>query len=106
MIDLPEVPEGHTRVCIDLDGTLAANVWPATHIGNALADGVDALLHYVEQGYEVVVYTARPDSHRERIWSWLRRNGLENAVYDVVTGKPNAGVYLDDRAWRVPWARP
>jgi len=46
------------------------------------------------------VYTARPHSHQQRIWSWLAMQGLQMKVYDVVTGKPTSGVFVDDRAWR------
>lgn len=99
----PDVAEGCQRVVFDLDGTLAVSVWPESRIGAAMQDGVDALLHYVEEGYEVVIWTSRPASHEERIWRWLRDHGLENAVYDVVCGKPQAGLYLDDRAVTPAW---
>lgn len=104
-MSLPEVPHGFDRVAFDLDGTLAVNVYPRTHVGAAIKEGIDALLHYVEQGYEIVIYTSRPESHRERIWDWLREQRIAHRVYDVVCNKPHAGLYLDDRAHKPEWVR-
>jgi hypothetical protein len=95
----PVVPPGHTRVVIDLDGVLAEDVWPRPGIGAPRPDGVDLAVHYFREGYEVVMWTARPASHLPRIMDWLRHNGLREVVYDVVTDKPVAGLYIDDRAW-------
>lgn len=102
-MDAPDVPRGHTRVVFDLDGTLAVDTWPRPTIGAPIEEGIELVVHYADLGYEVVIYTARPASHRERIWRWLEENGLAEAVYDVVTDRPVAGLYIDDRAWRPPW---
>lgn len=98
----PEMPEGMSRVCIDFDGVLALNVWPRPEIGALIPEGVELAISYFEQGYEVVIYTARPKSHAPAIWKWCHENGLDDVIYDVICGKPAAGVYIDDRAWN-PW---
>lgn len=95
-------PEPHPkmeRVAFDFDGILAENTWPSPAIGEPIQDGIDLLLHYHAQGLEIVIYTARPQSHEKRIWWWLEWYGLHEKVYDVVCGKPVAGLYIDDRAW-------
>ncbi len=97
---LPPVAEGHDRVVIDFDGVLAENNWPSPVVGSPIKEGIELLKAFVDEGKEVIVYTARPHSHQQRIWSWLAMQGLQMKVYDVVTGKPTAGVYVDDRAWR------
>lgn len=99
MPEPPEVPPGHTRVVIDLDGVLAEDVWPRSGIGAPRAEGIELAVHYWRQGYEVVVWTARPASHLARIVDWLCHNGLRDVIYDVVTDKPVAGLYIDDRCW-------
>lgn len=105
LTDYPEVPEGFFKVAFDLDGTIAQKVWPEPHIGPVIPDGVDCLLHYVEQGYECIILTARPESHFPRIWEWLRVYGLFNTVYDVTNVKASdVGLFIDDRSWRPPWA--
>jgi hypothetical protein len=97
--ELPPIPESVGRVVIDFDGVLAENVWPSNRIGKPIGKGIAILLFYQAQGREIIVYTARPESHKERILGWLRMTGLQDAVYDVVCGKPTADLYVDDRAW-------
>jgi len=99
---LPPTPESTGRVVIDFDGVLAEGVWPENRIGKPIGQGIAILIFYAAQGREVVVYTARPESHKERILAWLRMAGLQDKVYDVVCGKPVADLYVDDKAWN-PW---
>ena len=95
-------PQGNRSldiVCLDLDGTLAEDVWPQPWIGKLLPEGRTILKHYSDTGWAVVIHTARPWSHQDRVWEWLASNGLDNMVYDVVCGKPPAALYIDDKAW-------
>lgn len=96
----PQVAERHEYVAFDLDGTLAEDTWPKPHIGKPIKEGVTMLRWYAEQGYCIVLYTARPASHVQMIREWLTLNSLQNLVYDIYTDKPIAGLYVDDRAWR------
>jgi len=98
----PLVEDGHDRVVFDLDGVLAENTWPNPDIGAPIAAALQMAEHFAKQGKELVVYTARPRSHRARIWSWLSDTGLP--WYYVICGKPVAGLYIDDRAVRFPLA--
>lgn len=95
----PTVESGHVQVVFDFDGTLAEDTWPSPRIGKPIKKGVRMLKHYFDQGYQITVYTARPNSHEGEIWDWLKENELGDFVYDVVTGKPVAGLYVDDRAF-------
>ncbi|MGI0013636.1 MAG: hypothetical protein ACREBU_09375 [Nitrososphaera sp.] len=85
-------------VCVDFDGVLAEDTWPSPRIGNPIPEGLEEVTDFIEQGYAVIVYTARPESHKMRIWGWLSANGFRDLVYDVVCGKPQAILYLDDKA--------
>jgi hypothetical protein len=100
--ELPDTPASTGRVCVDFDGTLAEGVWPSSNIGKPIGKGIAILIHYANQGREVIVYTARPESHKERIFAWLRLAGLQDHVYDVVCGKPVSDLYIDDKSWD-PW---
>ena len=93
-------------VCIDLDGTLAEGVWPRPGVGKPLPDAEDMLRYYFKRGWAIVIHTARPWSHEETIWKWLRTNKFDQYVYNVVCGKPIAALYIDDRSWNpeeTPW---
>ena len=100
-----EKPEKHVkdhglhRVLVDFDGVLATDTWPNRSLGRPIKLGIELLKHYFYGGYEVVIYTARPSSHKESIWDWLVVNDIHDLVYDVVTDKPQAWLYIDDRAW-------
>ena len=89
-------------VAVDFDGVLAKNTWPSPGLGRANFDALSMVIHYYDSDCEVVVFTARPDSHLERIWSWLDDNGIGDYVYDVTNKKPKACLYFDDRAVRWP----
>ncbi len=102
--DLPDPAPGLPVVVIDLDGTLAESTWPSPTIGAPLKEGVDALVRWRARGCQIVIWTARPESHRGRIQRWLTEQGLADLVFDVQCDKPIGGLYVDDRAWRPPWS--
>lgn len=105
VMEYPEVPPGFSKIAIDLDGTIAEKVWPGTHVGALIPEGLDCILHYADLGVEVVILTARPPSHWPRIWGWVQANGLYNVIYDVTNVKtPDMGIIIDDKAWRANWA--
>lgn len=89
-------------VAIDFDGVLAENTWPSPELGKLDRDAWHLVRHYHDQGCEVIVFTARPESHHARIWRWLAGHGLGGMVYDVTNLKPKACAYFDDRAVRWP----
>jgi hypothetical protein len=95
----PTAHSDNMPVVFDLDGTLAEATWPSNHIGNPIQEGIELMLHYSSLGFGIVIHTARPASHEKRIWKWLRELGLQNVVFDVVTGKPLGWLYVDDRSY-------
>lgn len=98
----PFIPREISVVAIDLDNTLAEGTWPSPEVGEPISQGIELLKFYRSIGFEIVIHTARPQSHAFRIWQWLRDHGLDALVYDVVCGKPRADLYIDDKAWN-PW---
>jgi hypothetical protein len=91
-------------VAFDLDGTLAEPTWPRPVIGAPIDKAVDAAREYSAKGYELIIFTSRPRSHRSAIQRWLVENNLHFVFYDVVTDKPRAAMYVDDRAVTFPEA--
>lgn len=96
----PWPTDGKLPVVFDLDGTLAEATWPSNHVGEPIQDGVELMLEYSSRGYAILIHTARPPSHEERIWRWLDELGLGNVVFNVVCGKPLGCMYVDDRSFR------
>jgi 5'(3')-deoxyribonucleotidase len=100
---------GYT-VCIDFDGTLFD--FPEErdffHVGKIIPGAKEAVLKFLEEGYEVVIHTARPNTeeiHRV-IHEALRSEGLPELPINKAqlcvgpNSKPIAILYIDDRALR------
>lgn len=99
----PEIDPALPVVAVDFDGVLAEANWPNPGIGHSIQAGIDLVLHYRHvENCEVVIFTARPESHFPRIWKWLDSVGLHGVIYDVTNRKPTACLYFDDRARRFP----
>jgi len=85
-------------VCLDFDGVLAE--YHGWNSKNTLGNPFPGARIFVEQvmaaGYDVVVYTTR---RVEVVADWLNLYGYPLAV-GVVTDKPRAMVYIDDRGFR------
>lgn len=103
MYPKPKGGVGLSTICVDIDGTLATPTWPSPELGQPIQETIDAAAEAYADGYEIIVYTARPASHVPAIRGWLQANGL-NFVYDIITGKPRAAAYWDDRAVTFPEA--
>lgn len=99
---LPAHNPEHPVVAFDFDGVLAENTWPDPRIGAPDQDALNAVLHYFDAGCEVIVFTARPDSHFPQIKRWLENRGVGHCIYEVTGRKPQACLYFDDRAVRWP----
>ena len=91
-------------VAVDFDGVLASSQWPSPALGEPDPAAFDLVRHYYEEGCEIIVFTARPESHHPRIRKWLEQHDLDYAIYDVTNRKPVACLYFDDRAVRWPLA--
>ncbi len=98
----PEPNYLQAEVMFDLDGTLAENTWPDTHIGQPIPEMIDLVFEYRAAGYAVSIFTSRPEDHRIDIDFWLSEQGLGNIVYRVICDKPAFALLIDDRSWN-PW---
>jgi hypothetical protein len=79
-------------ICVDFDKTLCLD----DKFGKPNTKIVNVLKHFWEKGFYIVLYSSRKKKDRVAILAWL----LYNCPYidDVVLGKPEAVVYIDDRA--------
>ena len=83
---------------VDLDGTLAEQIWPEEGIGDPIDENVDKMLVLVDQGYKIMIHTSRSWADYEMIRGWLIINGLEKVVKEIQCGKPLYAAYVDDKA--------
>ena len=84
-------------LCIDIDRTIYAGDRPLDYENGAAVPGAaDALRKLRDDGWTIVLYTARHFNHWEVTRRWLDHAGI---CYDqIVFGKPPATYYIDDRA--------
>lgn len=84
---------------IDLDGTLAAPVWtaenPTSDIGEPIWDNVNKALRLHEDGWKIVIHTARAWTDYAAIEAWLNHHGIPFRA--IICGKGLFGVMIDDR---------
>jgi hypothetical protein len=88
------------RICIDLDGVLAESVWPRPEVGRLIPEGRALLRRYAAAGFEIIIFTSRPEDHKQKIWDFLLRYGMNDLVYEIRCNKPLAQLYIDDKAYR------
>lgn len=86
-------------IAVDFDDTLTISLWsptnPTHEIGPTLESNLAKAKKLVEDGYYLIIYTARGWEDEEAIAQWCKDNDLP--VLRVVCGKPIAISYIDDR---------
>jgi 4-hydroxy 2-oxovalerate aldolase len=105
-----EVAE-ESQLGLDFDGVIHKNS-KGFHDGTIYDEPIDGALNSIKYlnetlGYDLVIYTCKANPERplidgkngiELIWDWLEKYGVKDNIKDVTYIKPNAIVYIDDRA--------
>ena len=96
-------------VAVDLDMTLTAVPWTShDHIADPAPHSRRVLERFVAAGWQVIIYTCRPDCHMVKRWHERNYPGLISGINfnpdEAVTSrcilqKPFASIYIDDKAW-------
>jgi hypothetical protein len=88
----------HKIIAIDLDGTLySQDGWRDRNLGKLMKGAVKELRTFKNDGWEIIIHTARSQTDINDIELRLISDGVP---YDRIwrgKGKPLADVYLDDR---------
>lgn len=95
-------------ISVDFDGVLHSYKTPwkaADEIPDPPVPGAIEWLSEVTKRFEVVIHTVRANmpEAKDAILAWLTWHGLPAAAFNKITvsaEKPNAWIFLDDRAWR------
>lgn len=80
---------------VDLDNTLAKGIWPKRGIGEPIQDAKESLDYLTENGYKIIIFTARPWSDYINVEKWLNDNEFKYSR--IVCGKPLIRFSIDDR---------
>jgi len=95
----------HKRVAIDFDGTLFEdeNTIDETYNGKlelkAKPDAAGVTNWLKKNGFEILIFTCRPDYHRKYLEEQMEKNGI---VHDYIMfyTKPRVDLYIDDKGFR------
>lgn len=94
------------RICIDLDGTIVENEYPAF---GRLKNNAKKVINELYDNYKICILTARLDPElnnfdedkilliKKNIETFLKEKGIK---FDEIKGKPVALLYIDDRGHR------
>lgn len=87
-------------VAVDFDGVLHdySRGWQGGECYGDPLPGAKAALIELSKRYDLVVFTARHDL--PAVQEWLRKHRFAHFFKDVTNRKPQAKIYLDDRAVR------
>jgi hypothetical protein len=98
-------------IALDFDGVIhndSKGFFDGTIYGLPIED-IEPALKYLSEHYTIIVFSCKSNPNRplvnsksgtELIWDWLETQNLKQYVSDVVWGKPNAFIYIDDKGYR------
>lgn len=97
------------NLAIDFDGVIHKNS-RGFHDGTVYDEPVEGAyqaLEYLHSKYSLIVFSAKARTDRpliggktgvQLIWEWLEKYNLDQFIADVVSEKPRAVYYIDDKA--------
>lgn len=94
-------------VAIDFDGTISRLAPDLGHMGEPMPFAKAALEEFKRQGWQVIIHTVRTDLFGIKKWlddyfipfDAINCNPVDVAATGMMTTKPYAQIYVDDRAW-------
>lgn len=97
------------NLAIDFDGVIHKNS-KGFHDGTIYDGPVEGVYNALEQlskSYTLIIFTAKAKPDRplidgkngiELIWEWLKKYKMDSFISDIVSEKPRAIYYIDDKA--------
>ena len=98
-------------LAIDFDGVIHKNskgYHDGTVYDKPVPGAIDAIKK-LSKDFKLVIYTFKGHPDRpvvngidgiQQTWNWLKEYKIDNCVSDIVWGKPNAKIYIDDKGYK------
>jgi|TARA_B100001971_G_scaffold53419_1_gene48558 hypothetical protein len=98
-------------VAIDFDNVIHNND-KGFHDGTCYGEPTDGAIESIREiskKFRIVIYSFKGHPDRplingkngiELVWDWLKKYKIDSYIEDIVWGKPNAVVYIDDKGYR------
>ena len=106
-----EIEKSNRIIALDFDGVIhndSKGFFDGTIYGEPI-ERTETALKYLSENYKIVIFSCKSNPNRplingktgtELIWEWLEFYNFKQYISDVVWGKPNAFVYVDDKGLR------
>ena len=97
-------------IAIDFDNVIHNNdkgFYDGTCYGEPM-DGTIESIKKISEKFRIVIYSFKGHPERplvngkngiELVWDWLKKYQIDSYIEDIVWGKPNALVYIDDKGY-------
>lgn len=82
------------KICVDFDNTLCSD----DKFGEPNKKVVNFLKKRKKEGAIIYINTSRTALHHQEIVKWLKKHKLFGLFYNIYYKKPEADIYLDDKA--------
>lgn len=104
--------ENSKNIAIDFDGVLhkcSKGYYDGTVYDDPIEGSLEAIKKIHDLGFRVIIYSCKSRSDRpsvdnkngtQMIWDWFKKHNVDKYVYDVVSEKPRALCFIDDKAVR------
>jgi histidinol phosphatase-like enzyme len=104
--------ENSKNIAIDFDGVIhkcSRGYFDGTVYDDPIDGSLDSLRKIKNMGYNIVIFSCKSRSDRPKvngidgtqmIWEWLAKHGVDHLVSDVVSEKPRAAIFIDDKGYR------
>ena len=85
------------KICVDFDKTLCSD----DKFGKPNKELIAYLKREQRFGAQLYINTSRTNLHHQEIINWLKKNKLFDMFFNIYYKKPEADVYIDDKALNV-----
>ena len=104
--------ENSKNIAIDFDGVIhkcSRGYFDGTVYDDPIDGSLDSLRKIKNMGYNIVIFSCKSRSDRPKvngiggtqmIWEWLAKYSVDHLVSDVVSEKPRAAIFIDDKGYR------
>ena len=104
--------ENKKNIAIDFDGVIhkcSKGYHDGTDYDEPIEGSLEAIRRLHNQGFNIIIYSCKSRSDRpsvngingtHMIWNWLDKHGVKHLISDVVSEKPRAICFIDDKGIR------
>lgn len=104
--------ENLKNIAVDFDGVIhkcSKGYHDGTVYDDPIEGSLEGLRKIKDMGYNIIIFSCKSRSDRphvngkngtEMIWDWLKKHKVNELVSDVVSEKPRAAIFIDDKGYR------